>query len=248
MITAEHSRSITHEPASDAENPWTRVLLWAVGISAAADIALMALLSAVIPPVVVGVVVSLIGIALLRRRPRAGVILLGVVSALMVVTSAPFAAPHLSHPESPLDFVHAVIHLGGRLVAVAAAIAIWRSASPTTARPAGRLAAGLLLTTVVVSAVAAVSTNRDTARPGDVTVPVRDWEFPPEVRVASGDTVFVDNDDLTRHTFTVKGTDVSRQIAPRTGVRFAVELEPGTYRLFCAIPGHESMTASLIVQ
>lgn len=248
MITTEHSTSVTDAPASVAGNPWSPVLLWAVGISAAADIALMALLGAVIPPVVVGVVVSLIGIALLRRRPRAAVIVLGVVSGLMVVTSAPFAAPHLSHPESPLDFVHAAIHLGGRLVAVAAAMAIWRSVSPAAARPAGRLAAGLLSTIVVVSAVAAVSTNRDTARAGDVTVPVRDWEFPPEVRLANGETVFVDNDDLTRHTFTVKGTDVSRQIAPRTGVRFAVELEPGTYRLFCAIPGHESMTASLIVQ
>jgi len=30
-------------------------------------------------------------------------------------------------------------------------------------------------------------------------------------------------------------------------VRFVVDLEPGTYKLHCKVPGHESMKAELIV-
>lgn len=232
----------------DPQRGWTRLLVIAVALSAAADVAVMALARSVIPPVATGVVLSLVGLALLRRWPRKAIVMLAVVSALVVVSSAPFALPHLAHPESAVDFVHSSIHLGGRLVAIAAAIGALRAASPATARRFGALAAVLLGATVLLGAIATSLTSRDDAAPGDVTVAVGDFAFPPNVRVPTGATVFVDNDDLNRHTFTVADTDLSHELPGGAGVRFRVDLPPGTYRLFCSVPGHESMEAELIVR
>lgn len=247
MTHTSHSAPVAEAP-EDRRRPWTRLLGWLAGLSSVADLAVMALLGAVIPPVAAGAVLSLVGVALLRRRPQAGIVLIFAVSALLVLTGAPFALPHVFHPESPIDFGHAVVHLAGRALAAAAAVGAWRSASPLLARRIATLGAGLVATTVVVGAVATMSTTSDAAAPGDVRVPVRDFAFPSEVRVPGGSTLFVDNADLTRHTFTVDGTDVSRDLPPATGVRFGLGLGRGTYRLVCSVPGHESMTATFVVE
>lgn len=246
--TSDDPATLSPPPTRARRSAWTRLLVRAVAVSAAADVAVMAAVGSVIPPVAVGVAISLVGLLLLRRWPRTAIGLLATVSALLLVSGAPFALPHLAHPESALDFVHSFVHLGGRLLAVVAAIGAWRSASPTTARRLGAVAAGLLVATVSVGTVATLLTGRDAASPGDVTVPVRDFAFPSEVRVPAGATVFVDNEDLTRHTFTVEGTELSHELPGGAGARFNVDLPPGTYRLFCAVPGHDSMKAALVVQ
>ncbi|MDP9441764.1 MAG: cupredoxin domain-containing protein [Actinomycetota bacterium] len=248
MTTTREPTTPAGSPVTDRQRPWIRLLGWAAVLSAAADVALMALVGAVIPPVAAGVALSFVGIALLARRPRAGTALLAAVSTLLVVSGAPFALPHLAHPESAIDFGHAVVHLGGRLVAVAAAVGAWRSAPALLARRLTRVAVGALLATVVTTGVAAGGSTGETASLGDVTVPVQKFAFPPEVKAASGATVFVDNRDLTRHTFTVRGTSVSEQLRPGVGARFRLDLAPGAYPLFCDVPGHEAMRATLIVE
>lgn len=245
--TADSTRNVWAPQMQDPQRGWTRLLVLAVAASAAADVGMMTLAGTVIPPVAMGVVLSLVGLALLRRWPRKAKVMLAVVSGLIVVSSAPFAVPHLAHPGSAVDFIHSSIHLGGRLVAVAAAIGALRAASPVAARRFGVLAAGLLGATVLLGAIATSLTSRVAAAPGDVTVAVRDFAFPPEVRAPTNATVFVDNDDLNRHTFTVADTDLSHELPAGAGVRFRLDLPPGTYRLFCSVPGHESMQAELIV-
>ena len=248
MTATDHTTGIAAAPSMSPRGPWIRLLAWTVAISTGVDLAVMALVGVVIPPLVAGAVLSLVGIGLLARRPRAGIALLAAVSTLLLLTSAPSALAQLAHPESGIDFGHAAIHLGGRLVAIAAAVGAWRLASPVIGRRLGLLAGGLLSVTVLVGVIATVlATSRDPALPGDVTVVVRDFSFPAEVRVTRGDSVFVENADLTRHTFTVEGTDVSQQLPPGAGVRFGIDLDAGTYRLFCAVPGHESMQAALVV-
>ncbi len=248
MTTTDQPTTPVGPPTTDQQRPWIRLLGWAAGVSATADVALMALVGSVIPPVAVGVALSILGIALLSRRPRPATALLALVSALLVVSGAPFALPHLAHPESAIDFGHAVLHLGGRLVALVAAIGAWRSASAVTARWLQRVAMGALVATVVMVGVSAGASTDETASPGDVRVPVQKFAFPPEVRVASGGTVFVDNHDRTRHTFTVRGTSVSEQLRPGLGARLRLGLAPGTYPLVCDVPGHEAMRATLIVE
>ena len=248
MTTTDQPTHTAAAPGTDRRAAWMRLLLWSAAVSAVVDVAVMALAGTLIPPVAAGVALSIVGIALLRSRPRAAIGLLGVVSALLLVTSAPFATPHLAHPESGVDFGHAAIHLGGRLVAVMAAIGAWRQATPPVARWLGRVAAALLAVVALSSLVAIARTTNDAAGPGDVTVAVRDFAFPAEVRVRSGGAVLVDNADLNRHTFTVRGEGLTHDLPARSATRFTVDLAPGTYEVFCAIPGHDAMTAPLIVE
>ncbi len=106
----------------------------------------------------------------------------------------------------------------------------------------------MLAITLVSAGVAALLTATDSHQAGDVLVPVRDVTFPDEVRVASGDDVLVENTDLVRHTFTVEGTDLSVELPERTNVRVGIDLPVGTYRIICAIPGHQNMTTNLVVE
>lgn len=248
MTTTNRSADVSAESTPTGRRPWERLLVRAAAVSSVADVALMAIAGAVIPPVAIGVVLSVVGIALVRRLPRTAIVLLGVVSLLLLTTGAPFALPHLAHPESAVDFIHSFVHLGGRLLAVVAAIGAWRAASPTVARRLGVLATASVVATVAVGAGAASLTTRDDVSPGDVTIPVRDFAFPSKVRVPAGATVFVDNGDPIRHTFTVESTGLSKELPGGVGLRFSVDLPPKTYRLFCAVPGHESMDAELIVE
>ncbi len=247
MIPIDHAdtRPMGATPAS--LRPWVRLLAWTAAVGAGVDAAVMGVLGEVIPPVLAGVVLTLAGLALLRRRPRVGIGLLGVVGVLLVVSGAPFALPNVGHPESAVGFGHAVIHLLTRLVTIVAAVGAWRQLSPVAARRFATLTAAGLAATVVVAVGASVADPGDTAEPGDVVAEVRDFEFPAQLQVASGGTLFVDNADLIRHTFTVEGTALSQELPAHTGRRFVVELEPGTYRVRCDVPGHESMEAHLVV-
>lgn len=58
----------------------------------------------------------------------------------------------------------------------------------------------------------------------------------------------MNNADLARHTFSVVGTDVSHELPELRDVRFSIDVDPGRYQLICAVPGHESMTARLVVE
>lgn len=235
-------------PDTGPEASWIRVLVWVCIVTAVVDLVVPGLAGAVIPPLAIGAALTVVGLVVLRRSWKAGVVILGVVRLVLVVTSAPFATPNLAHPESPLSFTHAVIQMGGGLLAVAAAVGAWRTASPVGARRIGIVAASLLATTVVSAGIAALLTATDSHQAGDVRVLVRDITFPDEVRVASGDDVLVENTDLVRHTFTVEGTDLSVELPERTNVRVGVDLPVGTYRLICAIAGHEKMTTNLVVE
>jgi plastocyanin len=77
---------------------------------------------------------------------------------------------------------------------------------------------------------------------------VEEAAFPARIAAATGDTLFVDNRDLFRHTFTVEGTDLDVELPATQGVRIPLELAPGSYEVVCAVPGHEFMQASLEVR
>lgn len=90
-------------------------------------------------------------------------------------------------------------------------------------------------------------------QPGDVEVTARNVAFSPDaIRVDAGPTGFVvTNQDLFWHTFTIDDAgaevDVDVRVPVRGKRRIEVDLPPGTYRIICAIPGHESAGMSAIV-
>lgn len=247
MTTASHQAGIGAALNSDDERGWIRLLVWTSAVAALADVAAPAIAGTVIPPLVVGSALTVAGLLLLRRRRFAGLVTLGVVNLLLVVSSAPFAAPNLPHPESPLSFSHSSISLLGRTIAVIAVVGIWRRASQAAARRLTFAAAGLLAITAVVT-VAAIMTSASVAPvQGGVPVPVENVAFPAQVRVPQGGTLLIQNRDFLRHTFTVEGTGISKELPEKSIVRLGVELAPGSYRFRCKVPGHESMTGRLVV-
>jgi plastocyanin len=247
-LTPDAAASPGQHRTSDGRPSWTRTLVWLTAAIAATDLVFFALIADVIPPLAVGAVLTGVGIAIVRRAPRAGIIVLGLTNLLMFVGAAPFAVDHLAHPASALDFCHAAIASVGRGLAVIATVGVWRGASAGSARRLGVTAVGLAAATVAVSAVAFVTSAGEEAEVGDTTVALEKAEFPEVIEVAAGSTLFVDNRDLFRHTFTVEEVDLDVELPATQGVRVPIDVAPGSYEVTCAVPGHEFMDATLQVR
>jgi plastocyanin len=246
---ATEPRTEVHvRPSPEREGIWLRLLVACVAVVAAYDLVFLALIGEVIPPLLAGAVLTLIGVGLLPRFRRGAVVVLGLTSALLLVAMLPFAAAHLPHPSSPIDFTHAAIALLGRTAAVVAAIGAWREASPALGRRIATLVVALLAVCLVMSGVAVSTTVSDREAAGDVVAELADAAFPPRLTVSAGGVIHLDNRDRFRHTYTVPNTSLDVELPAMTAVRFAVDLSPGTYDVICDIPGHEFMAASLVVE
>lgn len=101
---------------------------------------------------------------------------------------------------------------------------------------------------VAVTGVAASQVTADPQETGDVAVAAADTQYPDRVELASGDVLWVDNQDPYRHTLVIEDTDVHVELPGSASVRVPTELEPGTYRYYCDVPGHEHMEGELVVQ
>jgi hypothetical protein len=247
-MTALDPRRASSTAPSASGAPWVVVLAWTSAVVAVVDLVFFALIQTVIPPLAIGAVLTAVGLLLLRRARRVGIVVLGLTSAVMLVGNLPFALDHLAHPASAIDFVHAVSGSVGRLLAVLAAVGAWRAASETSARRFAVSAIGLGAATVALAGVAMLATTGDTATSEDVPVVVADNAFPAQIVVGASETLFVDNQDLFRHTFTVEDTDIDVELPAAQGARVGIDLAPGSYDVTCAVPGHEFMAATLEVQ
>lgn len=248
MATAEARTEVHIGPSQEPGGIWRRLLVVSVAVVAAYDLVFLAMIGEVIPPLLAGAVLTLVGIGLLPRFRRAGVVVLGLTSLLLLVAMLPFAAAHLPHPSSPIDFTHAAIALLGRTAAVIAAIGSWREASPALGRRVATLAVALLAVSLVVSGVAVSTTVSDGEVAGDVVAELTEATFPPTLTVSSGGVIHLENRDRFRHTYTAPGTSLDVELPATTAVRFTVDLAPGTYEVICDIAGHEFMAAELIVE
>jgi plastocyanin len=207
------------------------------------------LVGELIPPLfVTGVVVIALGAALLRRQRRWLLITVIVVAVLQLAGSMPFIVSNLSHPESPLSFLMEAFSVLATLSAGLGAAAGLRGAAPGARRPIALGAGGLAVIAVVVSLFAAAGIGSDAMQPGDVTIEAEMAYFPERVEVPAGAAIYADNLDPVRHTFVVEGTDIHVEMPASTGVRFELDLAPGTYRYLCDVPGHERMEGQLDVR
>jgi plastocyanin len=110
-------------------------------------------------------------------------------------------------------------------------------------------AGGLAVVAIVVAVAASARVDAEPAQAGDVVVEVVGFHFPDVITVpAGGSALWVDNQDLIRHTLVVEGTGVHVELPASTSVRSEVDLAPGTYRYFCDVPGHEYMEGQLDVR
>ena len=87
-----------------------RGLLWAaVATNALAGVGFMLLVGEVIPPLVVLLTVQLLGLAVMSRRERSGAGIVAFGGAAQFVAYLSFALPSLGMPNSPLDFIDAIL-------------------------------------------------------------------------------------------------------------------------------------------
>jgi plastocyanin len=234
--------------AIPTEAAWSRLLAWTSGAVAAVDLVFLALIRTVVPPLAIAAVLTVVGLLLLRRSRRAGAIVLGVLALVMLVGSVPFAMAHIGHPSSALDFVHSVAGTVGRIPIVLAAIGVLRGSAPSGARRLGAVTVAVAGLTVAGAALAMLTSSGDAAGSGDVEVAVASTRFPDAMRAQAGDTLYVDNRDLFRHTFTIEAAGIDLDLPAAQGARLELgDLAPGWYEVICAVPGHEAMTGTLEV-
>jgi plastocyanin len=246
LATPPIEPTATDAPARTGSE-WRQLLIWTTGIVAAVDLAFMALAQAVIPPLAIGVVLTTIGIALHRRFPRAAVIVLGLTSVLLLAGGLPFAVGHLAHPASGIDFVHSVVGIFGRVVAIGVSVAALRRMSASGVRRVGAVSVVGLAASMLVAGIATAAATGEEAEPGDVVTAITEHDFD-DVEASPGDTLFVDNQTPFRHTYTVEGTSLDVDLPSGQGARAVIDLPPGSYDVICDVPGHEEMTGTLAVR
>jgi len=128
----------------------------------------------------------------------------------------------------------------------------------------GRTVALLLLAVVAFGATMATSavagTDGGAAKSGDVRLVAKDTKFRPKqlkFSAANGETqltagkvsVFVTNKDFWWHTFTIDKLNVNLRIPEGGHRRITFDAPPGTYKFYCAVPGHTQagMKGTLVV-
>jgi plastocyanin len=80
-----------------------------------------------------------------------------------------------------------------------------------------------------------------------ISVTAKDFAFDPTTADAKAGEVYfeVKNDDTTKHTFTIDGTDVDIKLDPGKSGEAEADLDAGTYEWHCTI--HSSMKGTLTV-
>jgi plastocyanin len=85
----------------------------------------------------------------------------------------------------------------------------------------------------------------DAADPADADVALEAFEFEFSEEDLSADagevTVAVTNDDPVLHTFTIDELDVHVDLPAQETAAVTFDAEPGEYRFYCAITGHEEL-------
>lgn len=182
----------------------------------------------------------LIGLFLLRRSSRVGVVWLGAVSLILLGLNAPFLLQVFSYPESPPDFIPPIAFITGALVSVIATIPAFRQGKgaivrSTTARVIGIIALVLVVAAAGVSLAASTGVESEAAKPGDIEVRTEDFVFyPKQLDAESGEiSVHIKNEDSGLHTFTIDGLGVDVAIPGGKERRVTFRAEPGTYRFYC---------------
>jgi plastocyanin len=227
---------------------WRILLVW-TGLGTAVTLLVYTLaMGEIIPPLLVFAVLYGIGVWLARRSGKAGPIMLGILSLLLVGLNAPFIVPALSVPASTVDFVMTALLVLLALANLVSAVAALRAPSGMGARLVGRSLVALMLVVVAVAIVGRVTYDSPVSQSGDIELAAQDYEFSTDVIEAEGGqvSVFVDNRDTALHTFTVEGLDVDLQVPGGSTGRVTFNAPAGSYEFICR-PHSDMMKGTLEV-
>ena len=195
----------------------------------------------------------IVGLALLRLRGgRLGVAVLGLLFANSAFWGLTGAWSNLRHGES---FLHSmlpsalgVLSLAG-LASVVGALIPRRSAT-TLAKGPRFVAWGSILLLIAALVVTFVGPKPVSAKPSDVRVVTKNTKFAPEGIEANAGrvSVFMSNEDLFWHTFTIRKLHVNLNVPVGGHRRISFDASPGTYEVVCVIHEQGGMKGTLVVK
>ena len=245
MSTTLTTEALTAAPA--ATSTWRDVLRGAaLGQSIMA--AFMFVVSLVLEgkfdpmPVVIGLI-ALGGFVLLTKRSGKGaVIYAGVFSLLLFLMVAMFGGLTVfTRAESTFE----LILFGGLLVVtllgLISTVGALRGAGGPAAEIAPKVAGAFLALLVAVGVVAGALTGSATRMAGDIDLQTKNFEFTDTTIEADAGrvAVFIENEDVAHHDFTIKGL-VSTELPGQKAGRAVFEADAGEYRFYCTLhPGME---------
>lgn len=223
-------------PPSDADGRlgWRSLLRASASVAIVASIALMALNRFVGPSMVVLIVLLLVGLWLLRRPTRSGIVTIGAVSLLDVLFHGPLTVFLLPILEYPKGWIPGVVALTASIVNVIAAAAALRGGErrPSNAPRAVAIAAvAVVCVGALASATARLTLTDDRPRAADLRLVAEGNRFSDRRLEAEAGTVSVHmtNDDPIMHTLVVPELDVKLAVPDGTQRRTTFEAPPGEY-------------------
>jgi plastocyanin len=240
----------TSTPDTDRTTTWRDVLRGAA-LGQAVMAAFMLAITVVFEgrfdptPVVIGLIAGGGALLLAKRGGRGGVVYAGVVSLLLFLMAAMFGGLTVfARPQSTFE----LILFGGLLVVtllgLVAAVGAFRHAGGPAAEQAPKVAGAFIALLVVVGVLAGGLAGSATRMPGDLALQAKNFEFSESVLEADAGrvAVFVENDDVASHDFTIK--DVVQEAVPgQKAGRAVFDLPAGSYRFYCSL--HPDMEGTL---
>ena len=204
----------------------------------------------VIPPLVAIPVLLAIAIVVRRFRYTWGAIAAAVIGVGAIVGNLPFLIDDLGHPiDAPIQFTVTLLMVVGALAVIVGSIGGLLSWDGGGVRPFIGALSGIVVLGGLVSFALWATSEEDDVRPGDVRVLAKDVEFEPVlIRAERRGALYITNDDLVRHTFSVERADIDMSLRAGKSERLRLDLRPGRYAVYCDVPGHEDMTAALVIR
>lgn len=248
---------------TDATSQWRALLRTALVLLIVVAVLVHVSVQAPIPPLIIFMVLFGVVLYLLGREGRArkvGVVLGGVGALLFLVGNLPFVLEDLSHPDSMLGFIASGAGIVGAVLGFVAMLGVLLRWGSAPARPLLGAGAAVVLAVIGVGIVSTLGVDEDERQAADVILVAEDADYvlkgddperkdPAELTVAQGGAVFIDNNDLYRHTFVVEALGVDEEVQAGIGRRVVIDAAPGQYEFICDVEGHEDdMKGTLTVR
>ncbi len=234
-----------------SSTPWLRTLAATQLVLALTLVAIVAVNGVFIPPLVVFAILAaaMCGVLLRWGTRRWVYVLAAVFSGVFLASSVPFFVEDLAHPETFFSFFLACLAGIAAAVSIVGGLMAATVRAPRAPRAVAGAGAALAAVALAVSLVATLNVEADARAAGDIIVVAEDYEFAPgALSLPAGRVgIYIENEDLVRHTFVVEGTDAKQELPGSTGRRLELDLPPGEYRFYCDVPGHENMDGRLTV-
>lgn len=231
---------------------WRHVLVLGAATTLASATGMMALGRFVGPSLVVLDVAMLLGLWLLRRPGRSGVVVLAVFSLANLLLHGPIVAIQVGVPEAPASLVTGIgLGLSSLLVLVGS-VPAWGARLGTPGVLTGaRLAVGGVITVALVIGLASFLTRgQEPAQADDLRVTTSGLAVSPQrLETTAGKvTVALHNaDPLFPRSFDVDDLDVHLIVPPRTTRRVRFTAVPGSYRFTDFVTATAATSGRLVV-